>query len=65
MKDRNWIDFSIYACIIEVKAEYLGFSHSRKVEHFTCFFRFGLKTGLSATYWVIVVSKSCILTQAV
>ena len=38
MKDRNWIDFSIYACIIEVKAEYLGFSHSRKVEHFTRIF---------------------------
>ena len=35
IKARNRIDFSIYACIIESKAEYLGFSHSRKVEHFT------------------------------
>ena len=30
----NRVDISTYACIIGVKVEYLGFSHSRKVGHF-------------------------------
>ena len=31
----NRVDISTYACIIGVKAEYLVFSYSRKVGHFT------------------------------